>query len=133
VAPKANKLQPILLIGDAIAILAVIFVGLRFHQSEEMLASRLVINFLPFLLAWLLAANTLGLLRPPRPTTWIGFGQLLLAAIFTAPLGAVLRGLALNRPILPVFVLVMLLALSIGLLIWRAIYISFVARRLKSR
>jgi hypothetical protein len=133
VAPKANKLEPVLPIGDAIAILAVIFVGLRFHQSEDMLASRLALNFLPFLLAWLLAANTLGLLRPPRATMWSGFGHLLLGAILTAPLGAVLRGFALNRPILPVFVLVMLLALSIGLLIWRAIYISLIAQRLRSK
>jgi hypothetical protein len=133
VPPKDKKLQPILLIGDAMAIFAVIFVGLRFHETEGTLGSRLLVNFLSFLVAWLLAANTLDLLRPPKSTQWSGLWQLVLAAIFTAPLGAVLRGFALSRPILPIFVLVIFFALLIGLLTWRAIYITLVTPRLKSK
>jgi hypothetical protein len=133
VPPQDKKLQPILIIGDTIAIFAVIFVGLSFHETERTLGSRLLVNFLSFLVAWLLAAKALDLLRPPKSTQWSGFWQLVLAAIFTAPLGAVLRGFALSTPILPIFVLVIFLALLIGLLIWRAIYITLVAPRLKSK
>lgn len=132
-APKSKKLQPILLIGDAVAILAVIAIGLRFHESEAALAARLAVNFLPFILAWLIAARVLALLWPPRSTQWNGLWHLPVAAAFTAPLASVLRGFALNRPILSVFVLVMFLGLLVGLLIWRAVYIALIAPRLKSK
>jgi hypothetical protein len=131
VASKPKKVQPSLLIGDAIAILAVIFIGLRFHESEG--NGRLLVNFLPFLIAWLMAAGPLGLLRPPRSRTWSGLWYASVAVAFTAPLGAVLRGFALNRPVVPIFVGVIFLALLIGLLIWRAVYIGYVTMRLKSK
>jgi hypothetical protein len=47
--------------------------------------------------------------------------------------GGSAKGFALSTPILPIFVLVIFLALLIGLLIWRAIYITLVAPRLKSK
>jgi hypothetical protein len=133
VAPKTDKLQPILLTGDAVTIFVTIFIGLRFHESNELLAGRLIVNVLPFLLAWFLAASALDLFRPPKSIQWTGFVQLLKAATFAAPLGAVLRGFALNRPIVPLFALVMVLALLAGLLVWRATYIAVVAPQLKSK
>ncbi|MGH9429260.1 MAG: hypothetical protein ACRD2L_23505, partial [Terriglobia bacterium] len=45
-----------------------------------------------------------------------------LAALFAAPLAAVLRGLMLNTPIIPIFAVVLGVTSTLGMVVWRALY-----------
>jgi hypothetical protein len=42
--------------------------------------------------------------------------------IFAAPLAAILRGLILNAPIIPIFVVVLAAISAFGMVLWRGIY-----------
>jgi hypothetical protein len=48
--------------------------------------------------------------------------------LFAAPLAALLRGLLLNAPIIPIFAVVLGATSAFGMLVWRGVY-SYVARR----
>lgn len=123
----------LLLTDDAIAILAVTWLGLRFHQTDALLFERLPFTFLPFYAAWLLAAFLLELYKPDRAGNWAYLWRVPLAAAFAAFLGAPLRSLWLGTPLQPIFILVMGLAIAIGLLISRSIYILAFGKRWLSR
>ncbi|OGO13254.1 MAG: hypothetical protein A2Y93_05285 [Chloroflexi bacterium RBG_13_68_17] len=53
-----------------------------------------------------------------------------LAALLAAPLGAMLRGLWLNAPVLPVFAVVMGAVLGAAMFAWRLLAAAFLRRRL---
>ena len=113
----------VLIVGDAIVILLAVLLGLFFHQSE--MTVRLQYTFVPFLSAWLLAAWTLGLYSKPSLL------RVPLAAIFAAPLGAVVRAAWLGSTVIPIFAVVMAGVLTIGMLVWRTLFAFLVARRAK--
>ncbi|MEX2143228.1 MAG: DUF3054 family protein [Anaerolineales bacterium] len=119
----------LLLIDDAIAVLIVTLLGLRFHQLDATLWERLPFTFIPFFLAWVLAAAALQLYQPTRAGQWAQLWRVPAAAAIAVLPGAALRALWLGTPLVPIFILVMGAALALGLLISRSIYIfSFGSR-----
>lgn len=112
-----------LIAGDTVVVLALVLVGLGFHQSDT--GTRLLPNLLPFLAAWALAAGSLNLWAQPA---WGGLWRLLPAMALAAPLGAVLRAAWLGSTALPLFTLIIGATLALGLIAWRAIYILLFAR-----
>jgi ABC-type xylose transport system permease subunit len=48
--------------------------------------------------------------------------------IFAAPLAAILRGLLINAPVIPIFAVVLSATSAFGMLIWRGIYL-FLSRK----
>lgn len=117
------KVNSILVIGDALVILALMILGLNFHQSDA--GERLLPNLLPFLAAWALVAVLLGLWAAP---TWRGLWRVLPAVALAAPLGAVLRAAWLGGVALPLFTLIIGATLALGLAVWRALHILFFQR-----
>jgi hypothetical protein len=115
--------QPLLIAGDVLVITLLVFVGIRFHGSDA--SSRLIYTLLPFLLAWALAASALGVLQP---LPWRQIWRVLLAMLFAAPLGTLIRAVWLGTPALPIFALVMGSTLAAGLLTWRAVFNLLFAR-----
>ncbi len=113
----------LLLIDDAIAILVVTLIGLGFHQMEAVIWDRLAFTFIPSYFIWVLAAAALQLYNPARVGDWTQLWRVPLAAAIAALPAAVLRSLWQGTPLVPVFVLVMGLAISVGLLISRGLYI----------
>ncbi|HEX9597733.1 MAG TPA: DUF3054 family protein [Anaerolineales bacterium] len=119
----------VLLIDDAIAILVVTLIGLGFHQMEAVLWDRLPFTFFPFYLAWVLAAAALQLYSPARAGDWAQLWRVPIAAAIATLPAAALRSLWLATPLVPAFVLVMGLAIAVGLLVSRGLYIlSFGSR-----
>ncbi len=113
----------LLLVDDAVIILFITLVGIRFHQTDTTLLGRLPYTFFPFLAAWYFFAAPLRLYDPATASKWAQLWRVPAAAVFAAPIGAALRSFWLNTPLVPVFVVVMGTALCIGILISRSVFI----------
>jgi hypothetical protein len=109
----------ILLAGDGFGFALITLVGFASHDSLSLQSiGRMLTTFLTFFAAWLLILPWFGLqhVHPPaRTVLW----RVPLAALFSAPMGGWLRGLVLNAPIQPVFILVMAGMIASGMCVWR--------------
>jgi hypothetical protein len=104
------------LAGDAGVIFVATLVGFLSHNESPLtLVNRFLATWVPFSLAWGLAAYATGLYRSGP----FSIGLILLASILAAPLGALLRGLWLGALIQTSFVLVMAAVLGLGMILWR--------------
>ena len=110
-----------LLAGDALVLLGVVFVGLRFHEQTSL--ARLPFTFIPWLLAWLIAGLPLGLFSGMRPGFAVLSGRILWATLLAAPLGVVLRAAWLGTAALPLFALILGGVSALALLAWRVLYL----------
>jgi hypothetical protein len=119
--------------GDVLALGIVTLAGFATHGEADLaLLPRMAASFLPLTLSWFLLAPWFGMfergiLLDPRQI-W----RPALAMILAAPLAAILRGLILNTPVIPIFALVLGAASSLGMLVWRAIFL-LVARENQPR
>lgn len=110
-----------LILGDVAALIVVTLLGFYRHSElEPQSAARMLATFVPFTLAWLLVAPWLGLYDLSRTDDVRRAWLPALAAVIAAPLGAVLRGVWLGAPVLPVFVGVMAGVMAVSLTAWRA-------------
>jgi hypothetical protein len=78
--------------------------------------------FFPLTIAWFLLAPWLGLFQPEVTSNPRQLWRPVLAMLFAAPLAAILRGLILNAPIIPVFAVVLASTSAFGMMVWRFIY-----------
>lgn len=128
---KPHQEIPIgLLLGDAVSVLVVTWVGFVDHYGM-VTGWRWLTSYLPILVAWLLIAPWLGVYQAHRAAQPKQIWRVGLAAFFAAPLAVTLRGLWLSAAILPVFVLVMGATNALGLLLWRLVWALFTQRKLR--
>ena len=119
----------ILILGDILAIALVTFIGFATHdETGAFFLPRMAVVFFPLILSWFLLAPALGLfqeqtIRDPKQL-WLP----VVAMVFAAPFAAVLRGLILNAPVIPIFAVVLSATSAFGMLVWRGIYL-FLNRR----
>jgi hypothetical protein len=119
--PKTTS-RLILLAGDAAVCAAVTVAGFASH-AELNAVSRMATTFFPLLAAWLIVSPWFGLYNPDETRRPVMLLKTALAAVIAAPMAAFLRGLWLNAPILPIFILVIAAVGAAGLCIWRALWI----------
>ncbi len=117
-----------LLAGDIVIFALVTIGGFAEHNELGSAGLRLLTTFLPLVAAWLLLAPFSGVYTAERVADprqlWRPFYAMLLAA----PMVGWLRGMWLNQPIVPIFVIV-LGGISAGaLLAWRGFYWWITAR-----
>lgn len=114
--------------GDVITLALVTLAGFATHNELGTAGFRLLTTFIPLLFAWLLLSPHLRAYDPVyfnQPAQlWRPFWAMVLAA----PLAGWMRGVWLNAPIQPVFVLVLGGISSLALLAWRSIYWLVFAR-----
>lgn len=127
--PQLRSQRLPLILGDLVALLVVTILGFYRHSElEPQSLSRMLATFVPFSLAWFLIAPWLGLFDPARAfdprRAWVPA----LAAVFAAPLGAVLRGVWLSSPVLTIFVGVMAGVSAVVQSAWRLVYLLVVRR-----
>jgi hypothetical protein len=114
----------IFITGDLIAIALITLIGFATH-GETGLSSlpRMAAVFFPLAAAWFILAPSLRLFQQEVVSDPRQLWRPALAMIFAAPLAAVLRGLILNAPIIPIFAIVLSVTSAFGILVWRAFYL----------
>jgi len=113
----------IVILGDILAILVVTLIGFATHgELNTTFITRMSALFFPLTIAWFLIAPWLGLFQHEVVSNPKQLWRPVLAMIFAAPLTAVLRGLILNAPIIPIFVVVLAAISAFGMVLWRGIY-----------
>lgn len=118
----------VLIIGDALLLLAVTWLGFATH-SRSLADGRWLVTYLPLLFSWLLAAFVLGLYRSGTADRYQVIWLILVAAIFAAPLAVMLRALWLQQTVIPVFGLVMMGMTAAGIGIWRLAWAAWTTRK----
>lgn len=117
-----------LILGDGLAIGLVTLVGFASHNTLDTASARMLSTFLPLLVAWLLAAPLVDLYELQIARELRQLWRPLWAMVFAAPLAALLRGVWLGSPVLPVFVFILGGVSAVGLTIWRGIYAAAASR-----
>jgi hypothetical protein len=113
----------ILILGDLLAILIITLIGFASHgELGVSFPARIAATYFPLSVAWFLLAPQFGLFRQEIISNPREIWKPTLAVFFAVPLATVLRGLILNAPIPPIFVIVLSAALAFGLTLWRGIY-----------
>jgi hypothetical protein len=116
--------RSILILGDILAILIVTIVGFATHGEAGLsFLPRMAAAFFPLLIGWFLLAPFLELFQQECTSNTKQLWRPVLAMIFAASFAAVLRGLLLNAPIVPIFAVVLSATSALGMLIWRGIYV----------
>ncbi|MBK9927533.1 MAG: DUF3054 domain-containing protein [Anaerolineales bacterium] len=124
-----QKSTLLLAVLDAIAILVVTLIGFATHGETGLsFLPRMLAAFIPLTVAWFLISPWFGLFQSEIVTNPKQLWRPVFAMLFAAPFAAVLRGLLLNAPIIPIFAVVLSATSAFGMMIWRGIYL-FVNRR----
>ncbi|MCX8063139.1 MAG: DUF3054 domain-containing protein [Anaerolineales bacterium] len=117
--------------GDFVTLFLLTVVGFASHQELNTAGWRLLTTFLPLCVAWLLSAPMVRLYHREIYASPEQLWRSVWAMLLAGPLAAFLRGLWLNRPILPVFVLVITASGMLGMLVWRFMFWFLIARQIK--
>lgn len=113
----------ILILGDILAITIITLIGFVTHGEAGLsFLPRMAAIFFPLSLAWFILAPLLGLFRQETTSNPKQLWRPALTALFAAPLAAVLRGLILNAPIIPIFAVVLSATTALGMVVWRGVY-----------
>ena len=112
-----------LIIGDIFTIAIITLIGFATHgEAGASFLPRMAAAFFPLSLSWFLLALALGLFRQETISNPKQLWRPALTALFAAPLAAVLRGLILNAPVIPIFAIVLGATTALGMVIWRGVY-----------
>ena len=115
-----------LMLGDIFAMLAITLIGFATHgELNTSFITRISALFFPLIIAWFLLSPWFGLFQTEIISNPGQLWRPALAMLLAVPLAAVLRGLILNAPIIPIFVVVLITTSSLGMLVWRGIYFLF--------
>lgn len=126
-----NK-NKILILGDGIILALVTLIGFISHgEADSSYLPRFFAACIPLLVAWFGFTRWVKWLDEETAIEPKNLYSIPLALIFVIPLAAFLRGFILNSPIQPLFVIAFYATNTIGMLVWRVIYI-FIAKKLKS-
>ena len=119
----------ILLAGDIILLAVVTAVGFARHDTLGSAGMRMFSTFIPLLAGWFMIAPLLGVYDLERAADLRQLWRPFWAMVLAGPMAALLRGLLLNSPILPVFVVVLGGISALSILGWRLIYALLAARK----
>lgn len=123
--------QLILIIGDIITLGIVTYIGFASHGTAGTAGSRMLTTFLPLVAAWFLISPHLKVYELQVGSDWRHVWRPFWSMVLAAPMAAWLRGVMLQAPILPLFVIILGGVSAIGILIWRGLFI-IVFNRIKS-
>lgn len=122
-------MQGMLWIGDLITLVIFTLVGFATHSQLDAGIQRMLSTLIPMLVAWLVAALPIGALRLETARDFRQLWRPGWAMFMAGPLAAILRGLIINRPVAPIFALVLAGSGVIAIFIWRGVF-AFLAARL---
>lgn len=113
----------VLFVGDILVLALVTAIGFATHGETDLsFLPRFAALYFPLSISWFLLAPWFGLFQPEITSNPKQLWRPVLAMLFAVPLAAILRGLILNTPIIPIFAVVLSAASAFGMLVWRSIY-----------
>jgi len=117
------KSKWILIAGDVLAIVIVTVIGFATHGEANLsFLPRMLAALVPLTVAWFLLAPWFGLFQPEIASNLKQLWRPVFAMLFAASFAAILRGLILGAPIIPIFAVVLGATSAFGIMIWRALY-----------
>jgi len=122
-----SRQQLILVAGDIVTLGLVTVFGFASHGEVETAGVRMLTTFLPLVAAWLLVAPHLKVFEMQRVGVLRELWRPFWAMVLAGPMAALLRGVMLNAPILPIFVIVIGGVSAIALLAWRSLFLVTVS------
>lgn len=115
-----SKGRWILIVGDVLVYLLVTIFGfIRHDLFGQTDIIRFLATFIPYSVARFLIAPALGMYDLPELKDYKGYWKIMLAATYAAAVGALLRGLWLNTPVILVFAFVIMDLTIVLMLLWR--------------
>ena len=127
---KIRLKNSILILGDLLTIAVVTFIGFATHGEAELsFLPRMAAAFFPLVISWFWLAPFVGLFQDQTVQNPRQLWRPALAALFAAPLAAVLRGFLLQAPIIPIFAAVLAATFALGMIIWRWLWYELLKRR----
>ncbi len=124
-----SRQQFILVAGDIVTLGLVTVFGFASHGEAETAGLRMLTTFLPLVAAWLLVAPHLKAFEMQRVGELRELWRPFWAMVLAGPMAAWLRGMMLNAPILPIFVVVIGGISAIALLAWRSLFLVIAFRK----
>ena len=122
----------ILVIGDILTLCIVTISGFASHGTAGTAGSRMLTTFIPLVAAWFLISPYLDVYDRQKVLDWRHLWRPFWSMVLAAPMAAWMRGVILNSPILPLFVVILGGFSALGILAWRALFL-LVLNRIKSR
>jgi hypothetical protein len=119
---RSNIQRYYLIIGDTLTLAIVTVIGFASHGTAGTAGSRMLTTFIPLLVAWLLVAPYLKVYDPEIALDVRQLWRPFWAMVLAGPMAAWLRGVLLNSPILPFFVVILGGVSALAILAWRGLY-----------
>lgn len=125
---QANRI--VLIVGDILTLAIVTIIGFASHGTAGTAGTRMLTTFLPIIFAWFLTAPFFRVYEGEFVLDGRQLWRPVWAMMLASPFAAWLRGIMLNSPIQPIFVVILGGVSMIAIFIWRAIF-WFLAGRLR--
>lgn len=124
-----GRQRSLLVVGDVIVVLLTTVTGFANHgELASAGLSRMAATFVPFAFAWFIVSPWLGCFDVERMARPANLWRPPLAAVLAAPLGAIVRGLWLGAPVIPVFAVVMGAVVAAAMFAWRLVAATVIRR-----
>ncbi len=115
-------------VGDVAVLVVLTVIGFASHSTLDQ-TWRLVVTTLGVLAAWAIVGPWFGVFSVEVLTRWQSVWRVALAWAIAAPVAGFLRGLVLDLSVSPTFILVTIIVNGAAMVVWRAAYAAFEARR----
>ena len=122
----------ILVIGDVVTLGIVTMIGFASHDTAGTAGTRMLTTFIPLVAAWFLIAPHLKVYEDKVANDWRQLWRPSWSMVLAAPMAGWMRGMILNAPILPLFVIILGGVSALGMLVWRGLF-AIIMGRLKSK
>ncbi|MGB5845665.1 MAG: DUF3054 domain-containing protein [Anaerolineales bacterium] len=128
----SNRERSALFIGDMLTLAIVTIIGFASHGTADTAGTRMLTTFLPLAAAWFLIAPHLKVYESQIVFDWRQLWRPFWSMVLAAPMAAWMRGMILNAPILPLFVIILGGVSAVGILAWRGLFL-LVLNKMKSK
>jgi hypothetical protein len=115
----------ILVIGDVVILALTTGFGFANHGTLGSAGLRILATWVPLVVAWFLISPLMGVFDEARVRDPRQLWRPLWAMVLAAPMASFLRGVWLNQPILPLFVVVIGGFCALALVGWRVLYLLY--------
>lgn len=117
-----------LILGDVLMLGLVTIFGFASHGTLWTASWRMVTTFLPLMISWICLASPARLFNLESAQHGGNLWKPLWGMLFASTMAAVLRGLWLQMPIQPIFVLVLGGVSALAIFLWRSLFWLIMSR-----